>query len=143
MKNVVTTAAILLAFGLGAIAVGAQEGNATSVQDVSQAFSQISTDTGGTAVQPIMHAPAGDVLAVYIVRAPRQLFSKQDELFYVISGRGTANIGYPSYDVKPGSIISIPRNTAFEIAASGRAPIKALLIATPNNNPNDKKVLQP
>lgn len=143
MKNLVTAAAILFAFGLGAIAVHAQEADSASVQDTSQAFAQLQTDTGGTVTQPIMHAPAGDVLAVYVVRAPRQLFSKQDELFYVISGHGRANIGYPSYEIKPGSIISVPRNTSFQITASGRAPIKAILIASPNNNPDNKKVLQP
>ncbi len=142
MKNLITAAAILSAFGLGAVAVHAQE-NATSVQDASQAFAQLPADTGGTVVQPIMHAPAGDVLAVYIVRAPRQIFSKQDELFYVISGHGTTNVGYPSYEVKPGSLISIPRNTSFQITSSGRAPIKAILIATPSNNPDNKKVLEP
>jgi mannose-6-phosphate isomerase-like protein (cupin superfamily) len=142
MKNVITAAALVAAFALGALAVYAQEGSGGSVQDASQAFSQLTTDTGGTVTQPIMRAPAGDVLAVYIVRAPRQVFTKQDELFYVISGHGTANVGYPSYEVKPGSVISIPRNTAFQITATGRSPIKAILIASPNNNPDDKKILE-
>jgi mannose-6-phosphate isomerase-like protein (cupin superfamily) len=142
MKNVITAAALVAAFALGALAVHAQEGSGGSVQDASQAFSQLTTDTGGTVTQPIMRAPAGDVLAVYIVRAPRQVFTKQDELFYVISGHGTANVGYPSYEVKPGSVISIPRNTAFQITATGRSPIKAILIASPNNNPDDKKILE-
>lgn len=143
MKNLATPAALVLAFGLGAAAVYAQEAGSASVQDASQAFAQLSTDTGGTVQQPIMHARAGDVLAVYIVRAPRQVFSKQDELFYVISGHGTANVGYPSYELKPGSVISIPRNTAFQITSSGRTPIKAILIASPGYDPNNKKVLEP
>jgi mannose-6-phosphate isomerase-like protein (cupin superfamily) len=91
----------------------------------------------------IMHAAAGDVLAVYIGRAPRQVYTKQDELLIVLSGHGTANVGYPSYDLKPGSVLSIPRNTAFQITASGRSPIKAYVIATPHDDPNNKRVLEP
>jgi mannose-6-phosphate isomerase-like protein (cupin superfamily) len=97
----------------------------------------------GMVSQPVMHAPAGDVLAVYVGRAPRQVYSRQDMLFFVISGHGTANVGYPAYDLKPGSVLSIPRNTAFQITATGRAPIKAYLLASPGDNPNDKKVLNP
>jgi mannose-6-phosphate isomerase-like protein (cupin superfamily) len=81
------------------------------------------------------------VLAVYIGIAPHQVFSKQDELLYVISGHGTAQIGYPSFAVKPGSVISIPRNTAFQINATGNAPIKAILLASPRNDSNDKRIL--
>jgi mannose-6-phosphate isomerase-like protein (cupin superfamily) len=90
-----------------------------------------------------MHAPAGDVLAVYIGRAPRQVYTKQDELLIVLSGHGTANVGYPSYDLQPGSVLSIARNTAFQITATGNSPIKAYLIASPHDNPNNKRVLEP
>ncbi len=90
----------------------------------------------------IMHAPAGDVLATYIGHAPHQVYSKQDELLIVVSGHGTANVGYPSFDVKPGSVLSIPRNTAFEISATGSAPIKAYVIATPYDDPNNKRILE-
>lgn len=140
MKKAVTAAALLIAVALGAIAVQAQDNDAT-VGDASQAFSQLEADRDGTVMQPIMHAPAGDVLAVYIGTAPRQVFSKQDELLYVISGHGNAQLGYPSFPVKPGSVISIPRNTAFQINATGNAPIKAILVASPHNNPDDKRIL--
>lgn len=140
MKKAVTATALLAAVALGAIAVQAQESGAT-VADASSAFSQLEADREGTVMQPIMHAPAGDVLAVYIGSAPKQVFSKQDELMYVISGHGTAQLGYPSFGVKPGSVISIPRNTAFEIHAIGNAPIKAILVASPGNDPNNKRIL--
>ena len=122
------------------LAAGAQE--APSVVSASPAFAQIQPDMQGTVTQPVMHAPGADVIAAYVGHAPKQVYSKQDELFYVISGHGTATVGYPSYDVGPGSVISVPRNTAFEIVARGGAPIKVLLIASPGDNPQDKKILE-
>jgi mannose-6-phosphate isomerase-like protein (cupin superfamily) len=139
--NKLTTLGLVMSTIVLAYAAGrAQE--AGPYADASSAFSQIQSNSNGTVTQPIMHAPAGDVLAVYIGRAPRQVYSKQDELLFVISGHGTANVGYPSYDLKPGSVLSIPRNTAFQITATG-APIKAYLVATPGDDPNNKRVLEP
>lgn len=82
-------------------------------------------------------------LAAYIVRTAHEVYSKQDELLIVLSGHGTATVGYPSYELKPGSVLSIPRNTAFQIAATGNAPLKAYVVATPYDDPNDKRVLEP
>jgi mannose-6-phosphate isomerase-like protein (cupin superfamily) len=141
MKKIITLVLALSALVLAYAAGRAQE--AAPYADASTAFSQLEPDKNGTVTQPIMHAPAGDVLAVYIGRAPRQVYAKQDELFFVISGHGTANVGYPSYDLKPGSVLAIPRNTAFQITATGNVPIKAYMVATPNYDPNDKRVLEP
>ena len=141
MKKPLTLAAVIAAVALAYAAGRAQE--AAPYADASAVFSQLQADRNGTVSQSIMHAPAGDVLAVYVGRAPRQVYTKQDNLLYVISGNGTANVGYPSYDLKPGSILSIARNTAFQITASGPAPIKAILIASPNDDPNNKRVLEP
>lgn len=141
MKKPIILGAALSAAVLACAAAFAQE--ATPFADASSAFAQLTPDANGTVTQPIMHAPAGDVLAVYVGRAPRQVYSKQDELFFVISGQGTASVGYPSYALKPGSVLSIPRNTAFQITSTGRTPIKAYLVASPNDDPGNKKVLQP
>lgn len=141
MKKLLAIPAILAAAGLaGAVGVAQDAG---AYADSSAVFSQLPRDTAGAVEQPIMHAPAGDVLAVYIVRTAQEVYSKQDELVIVLSGHGKATVGYPSYDLKPGSVLSIPRNTAFQISKTGNAPIKAYVIATPNDNPNDKRVLQP
>ena len=141
MKNTLLIAALLGTLGFGTLLVQAQE--APNVVSASQAFAAIQPDMQGTVTQPILHAPAGDVLAVYVGHAPKQVYTKQDELFYVISGHGTASVGYPSYQVGPGSVISVPRSTAFEITANGSAPLKAILIASPSDNPADKKILEP
>jgi mannose-6-phosphate isomerase-like protein (cupin superfamily) len=141
MNKAVTLAVAMSAVVLAYAAGRAQE--ATPLGDASAAFAQLEPDRNGTVSQPIMHAPAGDVLAVYIGRAPKQVYTKQDELLYVISGHGTASVGYPSYQLKPGSVLSLARNTAFEISSSGKAPIKAILIASPSNDPANKRVLQP
>jgi mannose-6-phosphate isomerase-like protein (cupin superfamily) len=141
MNKAVTLAVAMSAVVLTYAAGRAQE--ATPLGDASAAFAQLEPDRNGTVSQPIMHAPAGDVLAVYIGRAPKQVYTKQDELLYVISGHGTASVGYPSYQLKPGSVLSLARNTAFEISSSGKAPIKAILIASPSNDPANKRVLQP
>lgn len=135
---------IALAAALSAVVVAYTVGraqDATPFSDTGAVFGQIDADRNGTVSQQIMHAPAGDVLAVYIGRAPRQMYTKQDELIYVISGQGTANVGYPSYALRTGSLLSIPRNTAFQITSTGTLPIKALVIASPANDPNDKHVL--
>ena len=140
MNKVLAAALLTGALALGTLAVRAQE--AQNVASASTAFSQLQPDMQGTVTQPVMHAPAGDVVAVYFGRAPKQVYSKQDELFYVISGHGSVTIGYPSYDIGPGSVVSIPRNTAFDVLARGNAPVKALLIASPSDNPQDKKILE-
>jgi len=141
MKKITTLVVALAALVLAYAAGRAQE--ATPYADASSAFAQIQPDRNGTVSQPIMHAAAGDVLAVYIGRAPRQVYTKQDELLFVISGHGTASVGYPSYDLKPGSVLAIPRNTAFQITAIGSAPIKAYVIASPNDDQGARKVLEP
>lgn len=133
----VALSALLLACAVGL----AQD--ATPYADSSAAFAQLQQDRTGMTSQLVMHAPAGDVLAVYIGRTSKQLYTKQDELLIVLSGHGTASVGYPSYDLKPGSVLSIARNTAFQITASGKAPIKAYLIATPYDDPSNKRVLEP
>lgn len=141
MRKLLVLPAVLAALGLaGAIGL-AQE--ASLYMDSSTVFAQLPGDTRGAVEQTVMHAPAGDVLAVYIVRTAHEVYSKQDELLIVLSGHGKATVGYPSYDLKPGSVLSIPRNTAFQIASTGNAPIKAYVIATPNDDPNDKRVLEP
>ncbi|HZZ63986.1 MAG TPA: cupin domain-containing protein [Candidatus Baltobacteraceae bacterium] len=141
MKRLIALAAALATVAL-AYTMGRAQETATPYADTNAIFGQLDADRNGTVPQQIMHAPAGDVLAVYIGKAPRQMYTKQDELIYVISGQGTANVGYPSYTLKPGSLLSIPRKTAFEITSTGSIPIKALVIASPNNDPNDKQVLQ-
>lgn len=141
MRKLLVVPAVLSALAL-ACAVGLAQ-DASNFADSSTVFSQMHANTNGAIEQQIMHAPAGDVLAVFIGRTARQMYSKQDELLIVLSGHGTANVGYPSYQIQPGSVVSIPRNTAFQIVSNGRAPIKAYVIATPGDNPNDKRVLEP
>lgn len=141
MKRLLAIPAVLSGVVL-ACAVGLAQ-DASNFADSSTVFAQMQKDTGGAVEQQIMHAPAGDVLAVYIVRTARQMYTKQDELLIVLSGHGTANVGYPSYTIKPGSVVSLPRNTAFQIISSGKSPIKAYVIASPNDDPNNKRVLEP
>jgi mannose-6-phosphate isomerase-like protein (cupin superfamily) len=141
MRKMLALPAALSALLL-ACAVGLAQ-DASPYADSSAVFSQMQKDPSGTISQLIMHAPAGDVMAVYIGRTSRAMYTKQDELLIVLSGHGTANVGYPSYDLKPGSIVSIQRNTAFQIKATGTAPIKGYLIATPYDDPNNRRVLEP
>lgn len=140
MKNYLIAAAIIAAFSAGALGVRAQD--AANVVSAGQAFSQIQPDMQGTVTQPVSHVPSGDVLAAYYGRAPRQVYNKTDQLIYVISGNGSASVGYPSYNIGPGSVISIPRGTSFEITARGRSPIKAIVIDSPSNDPSDKQILE-
>ncbi|HKU69150.1 MAG TPA: cupin domain-containing protein [Candidatus Baltobacteraceae bacterium] len=141
MKKLLALPAALTALALaGAVAI-AQE--AAPFANYSDVFAQLPKDTAGAVQQQIMHAPAGDVMAVYIVRTARQMYTKQDELLIVLSGHGTATVGYPSFQLQPGSVVSIPRNTAFQITSNGKSPIKAYVIVTPSDNPNDKRVLEP
>jgi len=139
MKKALFALAAAATLAAGTYAVRAQEN--PSVVSAGNAFTAIQPDMQGMVSQPIMHAPAGDLLAVYIGHAPKQVYSKQDLVLYVISGHGTATVGYPSYDLAPGSVVSVPRNTAFEILARGTAPIKAILLASPSDNPSDKRLL--
>jgi mannose-6-phosphate isomerase-like protein (cupin superfamily) len=129
-------AAIVLAYGIG-------RSEDAAYADASAAFSQLNVDMSGAVAAPVTHAPMGDVLAVYIGRTAHEMYANEDQLLIVISGHGTANIGYPTYQLKPGSVVSIPRDTAFQIIASGREPIKAYVVASPSDNPDNKKVLEP
>lgn len=141
MTKLLALPAVIAALALAG-AIGLAQ-DATPYADSSTVFAQLPKDTRGAVQQPIMHAPAGDVLAVYIVRTAHEIYAKQDELLIVLSGHGTAIVGYPSYQLKPGSVLSIPRNNAFQIVATGGSPIKAYVIATPHDDPNDKRVLEP
>lgn len=141
MKSNVAVPAALAALLLAGAIAGAQE--AGSYADASPVFAQLQRDMRGATAANIMHAPAGDVLAVMIGHTSHELYTKEDQLLIVISGHGTANVGYPTYTLKPGSVLSIPRNTAFQIQATGSAPVKAYLIASPTDDPNDKRVLEP
>jgi mannose-6-phosphate isomerase-like protein (cupin superfamily) len=141
MKKPLTIAAAFVALLFACVAGQAQE--AAQFANSSQTFAALQADRSGTVTQEVLHAPAGDVLAAYIGRTSQEVYTKQDTLLIVLSGYGTATAGYPSYNLKPGSVLSIPRDTAFQITATGRTPIKAYLIATPNNDPNNRKILQP
>lgn len=141
MRKLLAVPAALAALALAcAVGLAQDDSNFANSSDV---FSQMHPDSSGAIAQEIMHAPVGDVLAVYIGHTARQMYTKQDELLIVLSGHGTANVGYPSYTIQPGSVVSIPRNTAFQILSNGKSPIKAYVIASPSDNPNDKHVLEP
>jgi len=129
-------AAVVLAYAVG-------RGDDSPFADSSAVFSQLHADMTGAVAAPVMHAPAGDVLAVYVGRTSRELYTNEDQLLIVISGHGNATVGYPSYTLQPGSVLSIPRDTAFQITASGKAPLKAYVIASPHDDPNNKRVLEP
>jgi mannose-6-phosphate isomerase-like protein (cupin superfamily) len=139
IKNFIPAAVAIVVLSLGAAAVHAQ-GNESPMADSNAAFAAIQPDSNGTTTHSVMHAPAGDVVAMYIGKLPQQVYTKQDNVLYIISGYGTASVGYPSFAIKPGSVISVPRNTAFQITATGSQPIKAIMIASPNDNPDNKKV---
>lgn len=142
MNKVLPIAAAAVMLGAGAMALSVQaQSMGTPAADTNSVFAAMTPDSNGTVAQKIMSAPAGDVLALEIGRLPKQVYTKQDDLLYVVSGYGTASVGYPTVDVKAGSLVSIPRNTAFEIKANGNAPIRAILIATPHDNPDNKRVL--
>lgn len=142
MRNMLTPVIGGLALICACTVAIAQE-EATRYADSSAVFSQIAQTSTGAVAQTVMHTPTGDVLAVYIGRTAREMYGKQDQVLIVLSGHGTANVGYPTYDVKPGSVVSIPRNTAFQIVSTSKTPIKAYIIASPHDDPNDKRVLEP
>lgn len=142
MNKVLPIAAAAVILGVGAMAMSVQaQSMGAPAADTNSVFAAMTPDSNGTVAQKIMSAPAGDVLALEIGRLPKQVYTKQDDLLYIVSGYGTASVGYPTVDVKAGSLVSIPRNTAFEIKANGNAPIRAILIATPHDNPDNKRVL--
>lgn len=138
MKRLLPLVAALAVLSAGAT-VQAQDRQFTV--DTNAAFTAMQPDSNGTVAQTLMHAPAGDVIALEIGKLPRQVYTKQDDLLYVVSGYGSASVGYPTFDIKPGSILSIPRNSAFEIKSTGAGPIRALLIATPKDDPSNKRIL--
>lgn len=143
MNKVLPIAAAAVMLGVGAtMAVNVQaQSMGAPAADTNSVFAAMTPDSNGTVAQKVMSAPAGDVLALEIGRLPKQVYTKQDDLLYIVSGYGTASVGYPTVNLKAGSIVSIPRNTAFEIKANGNAPIRAILIATPHDNPENKRVL--
>lgn len=140
MKKLLAFAGVL---GALVLAYGVGRSEDTALTDASAAFAQLHADMSGSVAQPVTHTAAGDVLAVYVGRTSREVYKSEDQLLIVISGHGTANVGYPTYNLQPGSVLSIPRNTAFQIQATGKAPIKAYVIASPNDDPNGKRVLEP
>ena len=67
---------------------------------------------------------------------------KTEEIFYIISGRGRAQVGEELVNLEPGSFMWVPPHTAHGITNTGTEPLKFLIIAYPQyyTDWNDHKI---
>ena len=81
----------------------------------------------GIAIDQLLPREACDQFSAYRVRMqPRQVkkpsFHKVgEELYYVLAGKGTAQLGKESYPLRPGCFFRVPPNTIHEFVTQDEA----------------------
>jgi quercetin dioxygenase-like cupin family protein len=81
-------------------------------------------DTGGQFSLTEMLYPAGAVV-------PRHVHHREDEVFYVIDGEITMQIGEDSYRVGAGETIFAPRDVPHGFTVTSSNPVRYLILYTP------------
>lgn len=81
-------------------------------------------------------------IAIQAGNAPKHYHAKSDEIQYIIEGTGQMWLGNERRDIKPGTLIVIPKGTAHSGTIVTSGPIKALAIKIPPQANGDVVVVQ-
>jgi mannose-6-phosphate isomerase-like protein (cupin superfamily) len=113
--------AVLLASGLS-VAVGAEE--KLNVFGTEMIVKTDGSKTGGAMTVVETTVPAGS-------GPPRHVHSREDEMFYIVSGRFKLLHGSHEMEVGPGEVIFLPRDETHTYRNVGSEPGKLLVTITP------------
>lgn len=64
---------------------------------------------------------------------PPHIHHREDETFYVLSGRGIATFNGEEVDLLPGTILFLPRGIEHSFACAGDEPLAMLVVITPGH----------
>jgi mannose-6-phosphate isomerase-like protein (cupin superfamily) len=81
-------------------------------------------------------------IAIQAGNAPKHYHAKSDEIQYIIEGTGQMWLGNERRDIKPGTLIVIPKGTAHSGTIVTSGPIKAIAIKIPPQANGDVVVVQ-
>jgi mannose-6-phosphate isomerase-like protein (cupin superfamily) len=150
LKSIAWSAALVVTFLAGALAhslvatvyadeMAKAQAQIFHVLDIPSA--SIQTVVPGVKVKDLTHASSGDVGVVEITNVPRHRHNHTDEVFYVVSGTGTATLGNDRYDLKTGDLVVLPRGTPHDFKSA--AGFRVVGIRYPMDDPKDFDRLTP
>ena len=84
----------------------------------------------------------GMTLAIQMGTALKHQHYTADEIQYVIEGTGTEALGDKTVDLKPGTLVVIPRNTTHAGLVATSGMLKFISIKTPPQDPSDVHFVQ-
>jgi len=65
------------------------------------------------------------------------LHRRTEEIYYILSGRGTMRVGDETRDVEPGDAVAIPPGAVHQITATSPEPLKFLCCCAPGYEHDD------
>jgi len=85
-------------------------------------------------VQRIVTGGAGGVANVHVVRVTSGLahvHAAYDEVYYVLSGKGTITLDDQTHAVSPGTVAVVPAGVAHSLEADPGSPLEFIIFGTP------------
>ena len=70
-------------------------------------------------------------------KAKSHMHKKLEEVYYITKGLGKITIGNDTFDIKPGDIIPIPKNTFHHLEKTSEVPVELLVVTYPKFDLND------
>lgn len=96
------------------------------------------------ALDALGQLPGGNRLGVNLTRVPPgrsgcpfHLHTREDEVFYVLSGTGVLRYGEALYDIRAGSCVSCPAGTGVAHQIANTGDVDLVFLAIGPNDPNE------
>lgn len=93
-------------------------------------------------VQRIVTGGLGGLANVHLVRVTHgsaHYHRDYDEVYYVLSGRGTIVMAGGTYELRPGAVAVVPRGVIHEVDAEDDETLEFIIFGTPPMNIDDPK----
>jgi mannose-6-phosphate isomerase-like protein (cupin superfamily) len=131
------TAALVAVTAFGAGFGAARLTAPAGAQPVPIAAQVIDVDTVAVDKYKSVLNEAGANIAIQTGTVPKHYHNATDEVQYIVAGSGTEWLGGRQVDIKPGTLLVIPRGTVHggQIVASG--DLRLISIHTPTQPPGD------
>ncbi len=100
------------------------------------------TDCPYGCVRRVVTGGEGGVANVHVVRVTRgseHYHRDYDEVYYVLSGRGTLTMAHKSHELRPGAVAVVPRGLAHEVEAAEGEVLEFIIFGTPGMSIDDAR----
>ena len=84
----------------------------------------------------------GGVANVHVVRVTKgttHYHADYDEVYYLLSGRGSITIAKKDYELRPGAVVVIPRGLAHSLEAEEGDTLEFIIFGTPAMSIDDER----